>query len=155
MSYFNGSLQLAVGSNMPPGSLQPIETWFPFAPRATPISKGIPTIVDGLKRRFDGAKQAFWDFAIVDYADLDTFVMATAGSWEIDNTEVTIITLVRGSTYATANATLYTPVERTEAQPSGEYNPDTSFKVTGVRLHFMNVVRTGAFSSGFDMGHDI
>ena len=157
MTFWNGSLQIAANHNMPPGSLVPVETWFSnIPPRAQPISKGaVASLTASGKRRFDGDKRMQWGYAIVDYADLDQFIIDIAGSWENENTEVTVMTLVRGATYATANASLYTPTERTDDNPQGEYEPDTSFKITGLRLRFCNVERTGAFSSGFSVGYEI
>lgn len=156
-TYWNGSLMIATGHDMPPGSLQPIETWFGgIPPRAQPISKGaVATVTASGKRRFDGDQRFQWEYAITDYANLDQFIIDIAGSWENENTDVTVMTLVRGATYATANATLLTPAERTDDNPQAEYTPDTTFKITGLRLRFCNVERTGAFSSGFSVGFDI
>jgi hypothetical protein len=135
MAYFNDSLQIAVNHNNI-ANLKPVEFYVSYPPRATPVSKGVRTVTGSGKQRFGGGKTATWEWGFMSFADLESLVTAIVGGWTTENTDVTIRTYVRGSTYAYYNATLHTPFPRSDDTADGDFVQETTEKLTEVRLRF-------------------
>lgn len=153
--YFNGSIMISVGHDNFSG-LVPIETYFAFPPRVQLVPKGaVSRVMDDGTRRHDGFKNISWDWGIVNDSEVDAFVLAIAGSWDVETVAVTIQTLERGATYTPYNATMYVPTATTDYSPGGDYTPETTTKDSALRVKFVNLIPIGAYDSGFDYGFQV
>lgn len=133
-------LKIAANHNNQAG-LVSVETLVTYPPHADLVPMGSVArrmMSDRLRR--DGERDITWRWGFMLWDDLDNLITTIVGSWDTASKQVTIRTLKRNITYGNFNATLWTPVPRTEDATNADYTQETLTKVSDLRIRFIGLV---------------